>query len=267
MNSKIKTLYDAFICDSKFEHKVINIIKAGIEFDEWILMVRDLDSQIGDFGIHNINMPYQDIGEGITGTYAVPDREVYRSLQYCSRDLMSRYTSIDPRKFIYFACLHIEGLVQELRRTVHNGKSLPLGSTLQELIKSNDIRIIPIRSILQKAFSINEVLITVKHDFESISDFYITQNQLDLNSHIYTYQDSIVTYFSSRILGTELANTMFKLFSIPISLNAVPEVPMEGFQKIFHFLSYNIKKLEPEIYHGKVKIDIDSFLIEREKKI
>ena len=57
MNPKIKTLYDTFICDSKFEHKVMNIIRAGIEFDDWILMVRDLDSKIGDFGIHNINKP------------------------------------------------------------------------------------------------------------------------------------------------------------------------------------------------------------------
>jgi hypothetical protein len=267
MNSKIKALYDAFICNSKFEHKIINIIRAGIEFDAWVLMVRNLDVQIGGFGVHNINKPYNDIGEGITGTYAIPDRGVYRSLQYCSRDLMSGYTSIDPRRFIYYSGLHIEGLIQELMWAVNNGKSLPLGRSLQELIKSNDVRIIPMRNILQKAFAINEVLITVKHDFESISDSYMNQDQLDLNSHIYNYQDSIITYFSSRILGAELSNTMFKQLSIPISLGAVPEIPMDDFQKIFHSLSYNIKKLDPEIYHGKVKINIDSYLIKREKRI
>ena len=180
---------------------------------------------------------------------------------------MKFYTNIGPRLFIYFACSHIEGLIEKVMRIVYNNKSLPLGRSLEKLIKFNDLRIIPIKSLLQKAFAINEVLVTVKHDFESISDFYMTQNQLDLNSHIYTFQDSIITYFSSRILGTEFANTMFKLFSIPISLNAVPEIPMGDFQKMFHYLSYNIKRLEPEIFHGKIKIDIDSYLIEREKKI
>ena len=123
------------------------------------------------------------------------------------------------------------------------------------------------RNILQKAFSINEVLITVKHNLESISDSYMNQDQLDLNSHIYNYQDSIITYFSSRILGAELSNTMFKQFLIPISLKAIPEIPMDDFQKIFNSLSYNIKKFDPEIYRGKVKIKIDSYLIEREKRI
>ena len=267
MNSNIKTLYDTFICNSKFEHKIINSIRAGIEFDVWVLMVRNIDLQIGGFGAHNINKPYGDKGEEITETYAIPDRGVYRSLQYCSRDLMSFYTSINPRMFIYNACLHIEGLVQELMWAVNNGKYLPLGRSLQELIKSNNIRIIPMRNILQKAFSINEVLITVKHNLESISDSYMNQDQLDLNSHIYNYEDSIITYFSSRILGAELSNTMFKQFLIPISLKAIPEIPMDDFQKIFNSLSYNIKKFDPEIYRGKVKIKIDSYLIEREKRI
>jgi hypothetical protein len=95
----------------------------------------------------------------------------------------------------------------------------------------------------------------------------MNQDQLDLNGHIYNYEDSIITYFSSSILGAELSNTMFKLFSIQISLEAIPEIPMDDFQKIFHSLSYNIKKLDPEIYRSKVKIDIDSYFIDREKRI
>ncbi|MCL4480956.1 MAG: hypothetical protein M1113_05690 [Candidatus Thermoplasmatota archaeon] len=267
MDSKIKTLYDTFIYDNEFERKILNILKAGVELDDWILSVRDLDSQIGGFGVHNINRPYHDRGEGISGTYRIPDRGVYRGLQYCAEHMMRFYTNISPRLFINFACSHIEGLVESMVGIVFNSNPLPLGRGLEKLIKSSDVRIVPIKDLLSKAFAINEVLITVKHDFESISDFYMNQDKLDLNSHIYNYQDSIITYFSSRILGAELSNTMFKQLSIPISLEAVPEISMDDFQKIFHALSYNIKKLDPEIYHGKVKINIDSYLIEREKRI
>ena len=69
-----------FIYENKFKPKILNILIAGVELDDWILMVRDLDSQIGGFGAHNLNRPYHDIGKGITGTYKIPDRAVYRGL-------------------------------------------------------------------------------------------------------------------------------------------------------------------------------------------
>ena len=69
-----------FIYENKFERKILHILITGVELDDWILMVRYLDCQNGGFGAHNLNGPYHDIGKGITGTYKIPDRAVYRGL-------------------------------------------------------------------------------------------------------------------------------------------------------------------------------------------
>jgi hypothetical protein len=265
MNSAIKELYNTFIEGSTLEKPIVDIICAGIPYKHWLELLYSVDSNIGGYGVHNIDKEENYSGStAITGTYI--ERPVYRGLQYCSVDLLGKYINLEPRWLIKNACSHIEGLVNELFNLIfkQSQNQNPLGRKVSILLQNQEVRKSGLVAILCEAFKINKVLITVKHDYDSVADAFLMMDPLDIDSHIYTFDDSIVVYFSCRIFGVELSKKLHDLYGIPKSMDNIPVISRQMFNSIAQRLSYNLRHMENNIVnHGRKRTE--PFILKRRK--
>ena len=206
-----------------------------------------MESKIGGYGVHNINKISED--GVITGNYA--ERSVYRGLQYCAgQQLIARYIDLDPRSLVIDACSHIEGLVailyEHVCRVDRDRREPPLGKLISILLENKDELQTELEASVRKGYDINKALILSKHNYQFISPSYINQDPLRMDSHIFSFDEAMVVYFSCRIYGMELSSIMHTRYGIPKSLDKVKSIPRDMFNSIAKDLSYNLRNWADE---------------------
>ena len=134
------------------------------------------------FGDGPLNMP----GQGV-GRYAVGDREVFRSLQYCSAHLMMvrEDASWLARAVVTDSSAHIEALLKRIGRFPR----LTLGALLRERAVSAVVD----TATLNLARRFAPVNNSAKHDFDHPKD-----------THMFSYADALAAYFICRRLALRL---------------------------------------------------------------
>jgi hypothetical protein len=127
-----------------------------------------------------------------SGRYEIPDRDIFRPLQYCGmyfKAMISKENIDDPlwltRDIVEMSSLHIEGLIKNIGSIAR----LPLGAALRNAMVKR--RVDPETWRLLDAFT--HVYNDAKHNFSHEKD-----------SHMFSVEDAILSYLVCRKLGRRL---------------------------------------------------------------
>lgn len=129
---------------------------------------------------------------GREGRYEIPDRDIFRPLQYCGMyfKVMSLKEYIDDplwltRDIVEMSSLHIEGLIKNIGSIAR----LPLGVALRNAIVKQ--RVDP--KIWEQIDTFTHVYNHAKHNFSHEKD-----------THMFSVEDAVLSYFVCRKLGVIL---------------------------------------------------------------
>lgn len=126
------------------------------------------------------------------GRYEIPDRDIFRPLQYCGmyfKAMISKNNIDDPlwltRDIVEMSSLHIEGLIKNIGSLA----KLPLGMALHKAIVKQRVDF----ETWKQIDIFTKVYNDAKHNFSHEKD-----------THMFSVEDAVLTYFICRKLGTKL---------------------------------------------------------------
>jgi hypothetical protein len=127
-----------------------------------------------------------------SGRYAVEDRDIFRPLQYCAMDFL-KDNGADweddaewlARDLVKMSSLHIESLIKNIGDIFH----LPLGAALRNAIVKRKVNPETWKQIDSFVYIYNDA----KHNFSHPKD-----------THMFSVEDAILSYFVCRKLGLKL---------------------------------------------------------------
>lgn len=127
-----------------------------------------------------------------TGRYSVADRDIFRPLQYCAMNFRLEQKpdwKNDPewhaRDLIEMSSLHIESLIKNIGNVFH----LPLGAALRNVFVKRKVDSTTWKQIETFTHIYNDA----KHNFSQ-----------DKDTHLFSVEDAILSYFVCRQLGLKL---------------------------------------------------------------
>ncbi len=127
-----------------------------------------------------------------SGRYEIPDRDIFRPLQYCGmyfKAMVSKENIDDPlwltRDIVEMSSLHIEGLIKNIGNVFH----LPLGAALRNAIVKKKVD----PTTWNQIDGFTHIYNDAKHNFSHAKD-----------THMFSLEDAIMSYFVCRNLGVKL---------------------------------------------------------------
>lgn len=242
MNSNIEDLFKSTIFGKTFEADILQFLKRITESSmsslEFARVIYRLDKEIGGYGVHNINK-FSDGTSTITGTYfeGNDERGIYRGLQYCAGELLWYYgdLNLNLRNIVRNSSSHIEGILSNLAKRISpvqlEGKSM---SYRIKVIKNSEwLKQTNITGEINTAQIITMIDNQSKHDYFGISDAYPVPDRRELEIHRFSCEESLITYFGSRINGMSVMKVMYDYFEFPRSMKSVPSVGIDDFLKTY----------------------------------
>lgn len=148
---------------------------------------------------HLTALDYEVVGPSISrincqnsGRYEIPDRDIFRPLQYCGmyfKAMISKENIDDPlwltRDIVEMSSLHIEGLIKNIGSIA----KLPLGAALRNAMVKK--RVNP--ETWKQIDTFTHVYNDAKHNFSHEKD-----------THMFSIVDAVLSYFVCRKLGVIL---------------------------------------------------------------
>lgn len=143
------------------------------------------DNTIGGPSVSRINC-------GREGRYEIPDRDIFRPLQYCGmyfKAMVSKENIDDPlwltRDIVEMSSLHMEGLIKNIGSLAR----LPLGMALHKTIVKQKVD----PETWKQINTFTHIYNDAKHNFNH-----------DKDTHMFSMEDAILAYFICRKLGVLL---------------------------------------------------------------
>jgi len=151
---------------------------------EWLTAI---DRIIGGVGLHNVNRHDK---HGLTGSYDVEYRPLFRSIQYVFMSIFNDDLVWNARRIVQDSCLHLENAVK-YRFHIWEGDRASLGILLnrQNIIEEME------PALLDLMLTLNRIVYrAAKHSVEEIR----------IDVHRFTPADALSIYFICRWAGVEL---------------------------------------------------------------
>jgi hypothetical protein len=151
---------------------------------EWLTAI---DKIVGGVGLHNVNRHEKN---GLTGTYNVEYRPLFRPIQYVFMYIFNGDLIWNARRIVQDSCLHLENAVK-YRFHIWEGDRASLGILLnrQQIMKEIE------PALLDLMLTLNRIVYrTAKHSVEDIR----------IDAHRFTPADAISIYFICRWAGVEI---------------------------------------------------------------
>jgi len=150
-----------------------------------LIFLTTFDDSLGGPSVSHMNC-------GQEGRYEIPDRDIFRPLQYCGmyfKAMVSKDNIDDPlwltRDIVEMSSLHIEGLIKNIGGLAR----LPLGMALHKAIVKQRVDAETWKHIDTFTHIYNDA----KHNFSHEKD-----------THMFSVEDAALAYFVCRKLGTKL---------------------------------------------------------------
>lgn len=250
-----RRLYQKTVKGSRLEAPVNDFTFSREDLDAWTRRLYELERAIGGIGVHNVNTLLV-VGErkdtAITGTYHNEDRDVFRPIQYCAVLLLSRFVALDTRYLVDNSCAHVESILKRILANL-TGKSVierSMGVVIKDLMRMRELE--DAAEILEVSRCINAIYRRAKHEFASDLSGGAGPNSspLDIENHLFTYEEAAITYFGCRTHGLQLMAWMKDRGIAPTSTIALRHPSWEEFAAVATQLSYNIRRWQPELVNG-----------------
>ncbi len=221
MRFEVVRIYESIIRWNPAEVSILRLLASSEAFHDWALRLYEVDKMIGGFGAHNVDINPE--GLRITGAYLEEDRDIFRSIQYCSRTILESLTQLDSRYLVDMSGAHVEDVLKRyLSHLRPNSRPGSLGVTLTTLMKSKFSLEAPARQLLDQANTLNQAYVLAKHEFARHALPAGDPHSLDADTHTFSFDDAMVAYFAARILGLAMMTPMFKKWGEPKSLTSIP---------------------------------------------
>ncbi len=250
-------LYEKTVKGSKFETQIKNFISSDEDLDAWTRRLYLVDRGIGGIGVHNVNR-LESGGDPdnpwITGTYHIEDRSIFRPIQYCATVLLRQFIAVDTRYLVDNSCGHIESILKRILVDLTGSQRIekPMGAVISDLCEENEFRDRAGSEILAASRAINEVYRSAKHDFDYDynENSFLQSSPLDLESHLFSYEEAAISYFGCRMHGMLLMEWMRDRGIEPTSLSPSGRPSWDEFAAVAHWLSQEIRLWNPEFIKG-----------------
>ena len=125
----------------------------------------------------------------LVGVYQIPDRPIFRGIQYVGMDLTMRSIEWLSRKIVIDSCYHLENSLKR-RLRIREDQRYSIGVILSHE-KGTQLE----GSVRKPLIVLNQAVYNrAKHTIEA----------LDLDSHMFSVADAIAVYLCCRVLGAKL---------------------------------------------------------------
>lgn len=254
MRFDVKRLHEETIGRSPLEAWIDKFISSSEGFDRWAKRLYALELKVGGIGIHNVNrmMSSRHHQEpGVTGTYDLEDRDIFRPIQYCAALLLTWFVAVDTRYLVDNSCAHIEEMLKRILKGLSSAKhvEVSLGVAIGRLESLPVLGDAVASELLDVSRIINKIYRSAKHQFNHApeGELHSGASPLDLESHLFGYDEAATIYFACRIQGMRLMDWMNTRGIQPKSMHVTPHVTREEFAKVAARFSSNIRHWEPDL--------------------
>ena len=251
MNGDVLALHKSVLAGSTIDGPVVALLAGPTDYHTWVNSLVEIDRAIGGFGVHNIAKPENFGGElpiGV-GTYAEGDREMFRGLQYCSMMFIRQFNTFDTRACTLYACQHLESIAKLILRQnkTPGSQRTPLGRAIPKLRSTPAMQDEALARFVNASEFCVPVLNAAKHDFGRARISTSRGSSLASTSHLFSFEDSVVTYFACRFIAAPTLWRTYSLWSLPDSMAAVPTLAPEEWEVLHRLESYNIRRWNPDL--------------------
>src|SRR6266566_2757034 len=248
IRQEAQKLYESTLKPSRVATQVSNFVFSSENLDKWTRRLYLLETQIGGVGVHNVNRLMHSAthtNPWVTGAYHHQDRDIFRPIQYCSAIFLRFFIAADTRYLVDNSCGHVESILKRIHRNLRGGKEseVPMGTVIHRLSTLDDFADANGVEMLRVSRLVNSVYRLAKHEFEY--DAAENEAALDMESHLFSYDEAAFTYFGCRLHGLRLMEWMRNRGMEPKSLSSLHSCSWEEFAKVARIESEGLRSENP----------------------
>jgi hypothetical protein len=262
MNPAVVRLYESAVSGTDIEQSIVRLAVGPTSYDAWALGLVRVDAKIGGFGVHNISRV--STHQIPTGTYAETDRQMFRGIQYCAGMFLRQFNTFDTRACVDYACSHLESVAKLIVAHAEPRASTrsPLGQLLPIIRSSKAFGHPPIAEFVSRSSAAVPVFNAAKHQYDAEVPASRTKSPLDVDAHLFTFEDALATYFSSRMIATPALEFTFSIWRTPKSMGSIPTLSRAEQRELVALESFNLRKWASDLA-AEGCTSVDDFLLKK----